>query len=91
MSSKWIIAALTVCLVTSALNILMFVHQFYNPRRPVGVAGMSAKDWQNDRQFKKAVESIADSVVEGKEYLDQAEVESIIQNCVVRVGGKISC
>jgi hypothetical protein len=50
-----------------------------------------AKDWLKDPQFKKAVESIADGVVEGKDYLDQAGVENVIENCVVQVRGKISC
>jgi len=69
----------------------VFVHQLSNPARPINVVGMRAKDWQSDPQFKKAVEGIAEGVVEDKEYLDREEVENLIKSCVVRVGGKISC
>ena len=52
---------------------------------------MLAKDWLKDPQFKKAVENIADDVVEGKDYLDKQEVEALIESCAVRVSGKVSC
>jgi hypothetical protein len=84
-------AVLVVSLLTSLLNIAIFVRQLSHPIRPVNVEGVLAKDWLKDPQFKKAVESIADEVVEGKDYLDQAGVESAIESCVVQVRGKISC
>ena len=91
MPSRLIAAALVICLVTSLLNVAIFVRQVYNPIRSVNVEGVLAKDWLKDRQFKKAVEEIAESVVEGKAYLDEADVTSAIESCVVRVGGKIKC
>jgi hypothetical protein len=91
MSGKWTAAVLAVSLLTSLLNVAIFVRQLSSPIRPVNVEGVLAKDWLKDPQFTKAVESIADGVVEGKDYLDQAGVEGVIESCVVQVRGKISC
>jgi hypothetical protein len=91
MSSKWATLVLTVSLLTSLLNVAIFVRLSFNPARPVNVEGVLAKDWLKDPQFKKAVESIADDVVEGKDYLDQAGVESVIGNCVVQVNAGTPC
>jgi hypothetical protein len=91
MSGKWTAAVLSVALLTSLLNIAMFVHQLSTPVLPVNVKGMLAKDWVKDPQFKKAVETIADGVVDGKDYLDKGEVEALIESCAVQVRGKIAC
>jgi hypothetical protein len=91
MSGKWTAVALMVALLISLVNVAMFVRQSSNPVRPANVEGVLAKDWLKDRQFKKAVEELADDVVEGKDYLDKAAVEQVIESCVVRVGGKITC
>jgi len=91
MSGKWITAVLTISLLTSLLNVAIFARQLSKPVRPVNVEGVLAKDWLKDPQFKKAVESIADDVAEGKDYLDQAGVQGVIESCVVQVRGKISC
>jgi hypothetical protein len=91
MSGKWTAVVLTGSLLISLLNVVIFVRQLSNPVRPVNVDGMLAKDWLKDPQFKKAVEHIADGVVEGKDYLDKGEVEGVIESCVVQVRGKISC
>jgi hypothetical protein len=91
MSGKSTAAVLSIALLTSLLNSAMFVYQLSHPVRPVNVNGMLAKDWVKDPQFKKAVETIADAVVEGKDYLDKGEVEALIENCVVQVRGKIAC
>jgi hypothetical protein len=90
MSGKWIALVLTVSVFTSLLNVAIFVRRQSTPVRPVNVEGMLAKDWMKDPQFKKAVESIADGVIEGKDYLDKGDVEGVIENCVVQ-RGKISC
>jgi hypothetical protein len=90
MSNRWVTLALIACLATSILNIVILVSQLTHSPRPVKVPGMTAKDWASDPQFKRAVEKIADEVVEGKDYLDRSEVESLIESCGVR-SGKISC
>jgi hypothetical protein len=90
MSVKWTAVVLAVSVLTSLLNVAIFVRQLSNPIRP-NVEGVLAKDWLKDLQFKKAVQFIADGVVEGKDYLDQAGVEGVIESCVVQVRGKISC
>jgi hypothetical protein len=91
MSGKWTAVVLTVALLISLANVAMFVRQSSNPVRPVNVDGVLAKDWLKDPQFRKAVEYLADAVVEGKDYLDKDEVERAIESCAVRGGGKINC
>jgi hypothetical protein len=91
MSGKWTAVVLTVALLISLANVAMFVRQSSNPVRPVNVDGVLAKDWLKDPQFRKAVEYLADAVVEGKDYLDKDEVERVIESCAVRGGGKINC
>ena len=90
MSNKWIVAALGICLATSLLNLGILVHQLANPSRPVNVKGMTAKDWVSDKQFKKAVESIAEDIVSSNGYLDEDEVKELINRCVA-TRGRIEC
>ena len=71
MSGKWTAVVLTVALLISLANVAMFVRQSSNPVRPFNVDGVLAKDWLKDPQFRKAVEYLADAVVEGKDYLDK--------------------
>lgn len=79
MSNNWIVPTLAVCLVTSLLNSAVLVYQYANPPRPVNIKGMIAKDWLSDRQFKKAVESIADNAISDKGYLDEDEVKEAVE------------
>lgn len=80
------------------------MYQLANPPRPVNVKGMTAKDWGSDKQFKKAVETIAEDAVstnglseeDVKEvvgklgYLDEDEVKELIKGCVA-TRGRIEC
>jgi hypothetical protein len=95
MSSKWIVLSLGVFLTTSFLNLCVLAYHLANPPHPVNIKGMTAKAWTSDREFKKAVESIAESTAEstiaGMGYHDEDEVQELIKKCVVRTGGKISC
>jgi len=80
MANKGIVAALGVCLAISLMNSGVLVYQFAKPIRV-----MTAKDWLSDKQFKKAVQSIA----EGYGYLDEQDVKEMLERCIVR--GKIGC
>jgi len=82
---KWVAAAFSVALLATVANAAMLIRQIVAPAatHPVYVA----KDLQKDREFKKAVESIA----EDQGYVDESAVTSIIEGCKAIAGGRLKC
>jgi hypothetical protein len=81
---RWVAAVLLVALSLTVANAAMLFRQIVVPApHPVYVA----KDLQKDREFKKAVESIA----EDQGYLDESAVTSIIEGCKAVAGGRLKC
>jgi hypothetical protein len=84
----WIVAALSIAVLTTVANTAMLVRQVMTPPpHPI----YAAKELQKDSQFKKAVESIAQSVAQSQGYVDEGEVSSIIEGCKAVAGGKLKC
>jgi predicted GTPase len=86
-TSKWTMAILAVAVFVTLANAAMLVRQIVAPVHPVYVA----KELQKDREFKKAVESIAESVAQSQDYVDESDVNSIVERCRAIVGGRLKC
>ena len=86
-TSKWTMAILAVAVFVTLANAAMLVRQIVAPARPIYVA----KDLQKDLEFKKAVESIAESVAQSQDYVDESDVTSIVERCRATVGGRLKC
>ncbi|NOJ46049.1 hypothetical protein [Bradyrhizobium archetypum] len=86
-TSKWIMAVLAVAVFVTLANAAMLVRQIVAPARPVYVA----KELQKDREFKKAVENIAEGVAQSQDYVDESDVTSIVERCRAIVGGHLKC
>jgi hypothetical protein len=82
---KWVAAAFSVALLATLANSAMLVRQIVAPAPTHPV--YAAKDLQKDHEFKKAVESIAQS----QGYVDESDVASIIEGCKAIVGGRLKC
>jgi hypothetical protein len=74
-------------LLTTAANLGISIYYFTVPPAPAPALTLKSKDLVKDREFKKAVESIAN----GQGFLGESDVETLIEQCRVLVGGKISC
>lgn len=84
--SKWTMVVLAVAVFVTLTNAAMLIRQIVAPAHPVYVA----KELQKDREFKKAVESIAESVAQSQDYVDESDVTSIVERCRA-VGGRLKC
>ncbi|QOZ69142.1 hypothetical protein SAMN05192541_109296 [Bradyrhizobium arachidis] len=84
---KWVLTVLAVAVVITLANAAMLARQIVAPAHPLYVA----KELQKDREFKKAVESIAEGVAQSQDYVDEAEVIAIVERCRAIVGGRLKC
>lgn len=91
MSPKYLVAICAISLVVSMASLGMTLVQIYFPSRPVSVPAVAQKEWEKDKQFKRAVETIAEttaeSVIDGRGYMDQDDVEK----CIIQTNRQLKC
>jgi hypothetical protein len=66
-SSKLLVVAFVVAALTTLANAAMLICQWAAPAQPIYVA----KELVKNREFKKAVETIAEDVARSQDYVDE--------------------